>query len=134
MGPVIAAQRPVGTPLGAGAVAAGDISRLLHVVGGDRLLLGELIDIFLSTYPHQVERIRRAIGDTDWRAVQETAHSMKGSTGSLTAARAAGAAGDLERLARAGDTTAMGAALERLEAELATLHEWLVDTMNGVNG
>jgi HPt (histidine-containing phosphotransfer) domain-containing protein len=67
---------------------------------GDDDLLGELIDLFLADAPTRIEAIRDAVTRQDWVALTATAHSLKGSCGSLGALPLAELCGRLERCGR----------------------------------
>jgi len=102
-----------------------DLARLRRIAGDDEELMRELAIIFIDSYPSQVEAIRRGIAIGDIAAVQLAAHSLKGAAATLTASRLAGEAGELERIARAGDVAGAEAQLPLLEQELAVFRDWL---------
>src|SRR5207248_927968 len=47
---------------------------LLEMFGGDRTLLKEVLDIFLTTYPSMLGELRQAIDQRDPVAVERAAH------------------------------------------------------------
>jgi HPt (histidine-containing phosphotransfer) domain-containing protein len=63
---------------------------------------GELIELFLQDAPVRLGAIREAIAREDWAQVAASAHSLKGSCGSLGAVRMADLCGRLERYGRSG--------------------------------
>lgn len=69
---------------------------------GDDGLLGELIDLFLHDAPIRVASIGDALALEDWTAALATAHSLRGSCGSLGALHMADLCGRLERHLRTG--------------------------------
>jgi HPt (histidine-containing phosphotransfer) domain-containing protein len=98
------------------AGAAFDFSAALSYVGGDRVLLDELLAIFAEDAPVRLEAIRKAIAGGDAEGLIREAHTLKGALKVLGAAAAAGLALDLETLGREGDmgrARETGAALER---------------------
>ena len=70
--------------------------------GGDDDLLGELIDLFLQDAPARLGAMRDAIAREDWAELTASAHSLKGSCGSLGALSMADLCGRLERYGRTG--------------------------------
>jgi HPt (histidine-containing phosphotransfer) domain-containing protein len=69
---------------------------------GDDDLLGELIDLFLQDAPVRLRAMRDAIAREDWDQLAASAHSLKGSCGSLGALPMADLCGRLERYGRTG--------------------------------
>jgi CheY-like chemotaxis protein len=102
-----------------------DEGTLLKMVGGDRTLLGELVELFLADYPRQLQELHDAVRSGDTAALQFVAHTLKGAARSLSAHRVAAAAQNLESHALAGELTEAPGALRSLEEELARLHERL---------
>jgi len=100
-----------------------DLARTLERVGGDRVLLHELIQIFNDESPRTLERLRGAVASADCRAVEHAAHNLRGSVSSFGAEPAAAAAAALETMARDGRLDAgardLLAALERHVEDLA---------------
>jgi HPt (histidine-containing phosphotransfer) domain-containing protein len=67
---------------------------------GDDDLLAELIDLFLDDAPGRIAAIRAAVEVSDWGALAERAHSLKGSCASLGAVHMALLCGRLEAMGR----------------------------------
>ena len=89
----------------------------------------ELIDNFLSSAGERTARIREAVEQADSSILQQAAHSLKGSSGTLGAMKMAQICGDLETIGRNGGltepTTATGAldAMLELQQELERVRE-----------
>ena len=89
----------------------------------------ELVDNFLSTAGHRVARILQAVDRADDQTLQSVAHSLKGSSGTLGAARMAEICSDLEMrgrvrsLAKAIASSGIKAEAQTLERELETVRE-----------
>jgi PAS domain S-box-containing protein len=96
-------------------------------VDGDVTLMRELVELFLVDYPQRLACLREAIQHADWRAVERTAHSLKGAVSNFCANRALHAARHLEAEARAGNASHMDAAYTALDQELTRLQEALAD-------
>ncbi len=97
---------------------------LAHVEG-DRKLLGELIDIFLSQTQDLLPEIRVAAERGDGKALEQLAHKLKGSMGSFGAARASEAAWRLELMGRKAEVAQFEEATAKLEYEVACLKDAL---------
>ncbi|HSP97353.1 MAG TPA: Hpt domain-containing protein [Candidatus Dormibacteraeota bacterium] len=67
---------------------------------GDDDLLAELIDLFLEDAPGRMAAIKAAVEASDWPALAERAHSLKGSCASLGAIHMASLCGRLEAMGR----------------------------------
>ena len=102
-----------------------DASALLDLVGGDEDLKREIIALYLAEYPRLLAGIRAAATSGDARALQFSAHALKGSVGNMAATRAYAAAEELETLARAEQIPEARTAVATLERELALLENAL---------
>jgi PAS domain S-box-containing protein len=83
-------------------------------------LLARMARVFLEVYPGWLATIREALPRGDAHAVQETAHTLKGSVSHFDAG-AAEAALRLEKIGQGEDLSAAGEALAALEAALDNL-------------
>ena len=81
-----------------------DVDELLERVESDRELLRELLSIFKKEFPQRYQALREAVESLDTRSVVLEAHTLKGMLSNLAASQAAGAAAELERVARNGET------------------------------
>jgi PAS domain S-box-containing protein len=94
-------------------------------------MVDDLVDNFLTTAAHRVAAIRKAVERADDEALQKTAHSLKGSSGTLGANRMSEICADLEMRGRvksmAKAIAASGAEAEtlRLEQELDRVRDIL---------
>ncbi len=93
-----------------------DRNALLEGFGGDKKLVSEVIDIFLTDSPALLKRLRKAVSSRDVEEVAGIAHSLKGSVGTFVAREAFEVARALEIAARVGD-------LPRLNEDAAALME-----------
>src|SRR5829696_8848101 len=80
-----------------------DLDAVLERVGGDGELLREIIGIFLQEYPTLVANIGSSAENRDGRALERSAHTLKGSVSNFSARWATQAAGDLELIGRRND-------------------------------
>jgi len=103
-----------------------DESLALSRMGGDVELLKEIIGLFLDDYPITFERIKAAVASRDAPALEQHAHSLKGSVSTFGANRAFEAAFALEKQGRGGDLTRASEDLLNLENALQALRPELV--------
>jgi len=104
--------------------------KFMEQVAYDRELSIEIIDIFLSEQGGQLADMQRALSAGDYRQLYETAHTIKGSLGSLQAALARFHAEQLESAAKNDNyqscvksLAALEGVLKVLEPELLSLRE-----------
>jgi two-component system, sensor histidine kinase and response regulator len=91
-------------------------STLLAGFGGNRKVLGEVIDMFLTDGPELMATLRKALHIEDRTAIASSAHAIKGSVGLFVQTGVFDTARQLERSAKAGEVGALAplyAALER---------------------
>ena len=102
-----------------------DAAALLALVGGDEELMQEIVGLYLKEYPRILNDIRAAAASGEVRALEFSAHALKGSVSNMAAKRAYGAAAELETLARADQLPAARDSLTTLERELSGLERAL---------
>jgi two-component system, sensor histidine kinase and response regulator len=98
-----------------------DADSLLRSLDGNRELLREIAALFVDGCPGALERVREAVVARDAQALEQAAHSFKGSLGFLYAQRASEAAAALERIGREGDLQRAEDIFATLEREVAQL-------------
>jgi HPt (histidine-containing phosphotransfer) domain-containing protein len=98
-----------------------DRSIALARVGGDAELLKEIADLFLTEYPGTLANLAEALNRGDAKAVERTAHSLKGSVANFGAGVAVETAAALEQSGRAGDLNRAPQLLYELERILSDL-------------
>lgn len=96
-------------------------SEALSRVADDRELLKQIFKAFVQDFPLQIEKLRNAIHDNDMQSAQATAHTISGSTASLSAKRSSNVARAVEAHVKEGDLDRAGELTDRLERELASL-------------
>jgi two-component system, sensor histidine kinase and response regulator len=97
-----------------------DRSVLINSLGGDIELYGEIVRLFLSHYPGELEALERALSAGDTEKLQRTAHSLKGAISNFAAPRATTAARTLELTLKSGMADN---AAELVAETLAAVHE-----------
>jgi two-component system sensor histidine kinase/response regulator len=107
-----------------------DPAEVLARVGGDRDLLATIVQVFRAESPKMLAEIRRSVDSRDSKALERSAHALKGSIGNFGDEPSHTRASALEQMGQSG--TLDGAAEElrmletevhRLEGELARLVE-----------
>jgi len=93
----------------------------LDRVGGDMLLLQELVELFVQDFPRLMQGIREALARKDTAKLGLTAHSLSGSLANLGALAAVDVSQRLEAMARAGDLTEAEETYSALEDQLRRL-------------
>ena len=86
-------------------------------LGSDEALVNEVIAAFLEDCPARLAAIKRAIAQSDFKAVCEAAHALKGAAGNLSAPSLFAMAQTLEQLAADRRAEALEAASRQLSAE-----------------
>jgi HPt (histidine-containing phosphotransfer) domain-containing protein len=74
-----------------------EAENLLHMVNGDRELLGELCSVFESESAHTLSELSAASARQDLARVRDAAHRLRGSLGSMCAPSASAVARTLEQ-------------------------------------
>jgi CheY-like chemotaxis protein len=105
----------------AAPVAFLNLDAVRERVGGDTMLLHELIDVFFADWPQMWQNVRNALQQGDAPKLNRAAHTLKGSVGVFGAQDAYTAAERLEQLARKGELAQAAEAVAQLEVELERL-------------
>ncbi len=98
-----------------------DEAAALACVGGDRQLLGELIDVFAAQCPRWLAEVREAVARGDSARLRLTAHTIKGAVGNFGAHGAFEEAQRLEGMGRDGELSSAAVAYAALERHLSRL-------------
>jgi PAS domain S-box-containing protein len=98
-----------------------DRKALLNYVDGDRALLDQIVRRLRDGAPKLVNQVRQAIERGDGRALEFSAHTLKGAVGNFFAEPARGAALRIEELGRAGRLGEAPPAFAELEREVGRL-------------
>ncbi len=97
----------------------------LDRVGGDEELLREVAQLYFDEYPAIVEQIQTAVRSGSAQDLQRSAHTLKGSLGTLGAEQAAAHALRLEMMGRLQNMSDAASALCELHRVLEGFHERL---------
>jgi CheY-like chemotaxis protein len=102
-----------------------DRAALLANLGGDELLLRELMQLFLSECPALLAAVREAVRSRDSLRLRQESHKLKGMVSNFCYPAAAEAAWQLESMGRAGDLTGVDEAFAQLEQSTRDLQQSL---------
>jgi PAS domain S-box-containing protein len=95
-----------------------DLAAASEVMGGDKQLLSEVIEVFLKDMPRSLADLGAAVENNDAPQTERAAHSLKGAVGAIGGTAAYTLASELESLGREGWLHGAGAVLHRLQQEL----------------
>lgn len=95
-----------------------DMEHALEVTDGDREFLKELVEIFKADFPEKLAGISRAIKEKDFKGLDETAHSLKGSSGNLGLTRVYELSWEIEKMGKAKNMEGANKTFKQLEEEL----------------
>jgi HPt (histidine-containing phosphotransfer) domain-containing protein len=96
-------------------------------VGYDNELMVEIIDLFLEERKGQVTGMADCVANSDWDSLSKIAHTIKGSLGSLHAARARSRAQELETAAHKNQPEVSMRAYHQLLRDLEALEPVLLE-------
>jgi PAS domain S-box-containing protein len=103
--------------------AIGQLESLLDSVMGDRTLLTEMAELWLTDSAKQESQIRNGLDSGNAIMVQRAAHALKGSVGTFQASAAQDAASQLEMSAKDSDMVGARNAFERLSTQIDLIRQ-----------
>ena len=106
-----------------------DQTALMHLVGGDRDLLKEIVGLFLETAPSLLQGIRDAAGRGDSSGLTTAVHALRGAARNFYAPRIEQATLVLEQMGQSRDLQNALAACVALETELDKLRPLLLSML-----
>ena len=95
--------------------------------GGSKKLLCRVCQVFLDNLPAMWAAIQTSVANTNAVAIQQSAHTLKGSAGVIGAQAAMAAARELEMMAKSGKWDEVGIASDHLDRELKRLTPAVAD-------
>lgn len=104
-----------------------EMDELLAHVDGDRSLLREIAELFVSDCPSMMSRLQDAIACGDANKIERAAHSLKGSIGSFAAKPAFSVALKLEQMGKSGELREAPDVYAALECEVEELKNTLLN-------
>jgi two-component system sensor histidine kinase/response regulator len=106
-----------------------DLSEAMKSVHGDTVLFSEIAGLFLESAADDMSRIRQGIANSDAKAVETAAHSLKGSVANFGATRTFKAAYRLEQMGRDRKLQEAECAKSDLERELGALQSAILSAV-----
>ena len=105
--------------MSAGPVLDPDVVASLRqlTVPGEPDVLRQVLKLFVAEVPKKIGALRSAVASGDARAVQRTAHSLKGSSGNIGARAMFDVCRQLDDLARSEGLSRVAPLLDALDAE-----------------
>jgi HPt (histidine-containing phosphotransfer) domain-containing protein len=95
-----------------------DMDHAREITDGDMEFLKELIEIFKADFSEKLAEISRAIKEKDFNALDEAAHSLKGSSGNLGLTRVYEFSYKLEKMGKEENIEGANKTFKQLEEEL----------------
>lgn len=108
-----------------------DKADLLARLDGDEELFSEIVEVFLSEGPGQIEDVVTALQKGEASVIERSAHGLKGAAGNIGAVRLRRVAHRIEAAARRGDASAASALGDALEREYRALSAELTGILKG---
>ena len=99
-----------------------DRPAILARLGGNTELLAEMVDLFFRECPRWMEQVHQAVANSDARAVEHSAHALKGAVSNFTSDGPFKLALRLESLGRSGDLGGVSEVHVALQKEIAELN------------
>ncbi|MBI3783170.1 MAG: Hpt domain-containing protein [Deltaproteobacteria bacterium] len=109
-----------------------DLPKILARFDGDVDFFREIAQLFIDDCPKRLAALHAAIAAGDSLAIQNVAHSLKGSVSSFDAEAAHASTQRVETLARSGDLPAAAAAAAALEIQIDRLIRELNHTFRDI--
>jgi HPt (histidine-containing phosphotransfer) domain-containing protein len=107
------------------------ISSLEELVGGDRVMLADVVDAFLEDAPMQIGELRRGAETGDASLAGRAAHTLKANGRTFGATALAALCQEIEAASRAGDLGPARARIGDLESEWAMVQPALMALRDG---
>jgi len=104
------------------------------LAGADREVVEIIAEMFLKTWPNDLQAMRTALAGNDLASLARTAHSLKGTLATFAAEPATRVAADLETRAGHGRNDGLAHELDSLEREISLLTPYLQAVVDEVSG
>jgi HPt (histidine-containing phosphotransfer) domain-containing protein len=98
-----------------------NMAKTLEQLGGDEMLLQEVMDIFLEEAPKHMAALHLAVAQGIAETVETTAHSLKGELGYLGLPEILQKARELEEMGRSNNVGGAASLLSQFEADISGL-------------
>jgi two-component system sensor histidine kinase/response regulator len=128
-----AGNHPFPKPASPGEKKAFDRSGAMERLGGDEVLLGEILGIFVADAANQIELLGQALDQGNAMALCNRAHSLKGACGNIGACKMQETAQLIEAKANEGELQMVAALIRRLPAEFKKFQSEIEGSLPGAS-
>lgn len=104
-----------------------DMEALLNSTCDDDELAGQVVGVFLSDIPEQLDYLQKALDEDDAATAERVAHSIKGAAATVGGERLRAVAFECEKLGKAGDLDALRGMMAHLRETYGILQQVLRD-------
>lgn len=98
-----------------------NMAKTLEQLGGDEMLLQEVMDIFLEEAPKHLAALRLAVAQGVAKTVETAAHTLKGELGYLGIPEISQRASQIEEMGRCNNVRGAATLLPQFEADISGL-------------
>ncbi|CAB1081470.1 hypothetical protein D1AOALGA4SA_9122 [Olavius algarvensis Delta 1 endosymbiont] len=102
-----------------------DMDRAIEEFMGQKEILLSVLQKFLTNAGSQIDRIRQAVKEADYGAIESNAHAIKGAAANLTADKLADLAADMEQAADKQQSDLSAELADELEQEYFALKKYI---------
>ena len=102
-----------------------DMKEVMERLQDDRELLMELLNLYTDDFTEKRAGLNEAAQNKDFEKLRNIAHSLKGSSGNISAKKLHSIFLTLEQSAKAQDLSQVAAALQQIDAEYAELQKYI---------
>lgn len=111
-----------------------DLPEVLERVQDDKSFLAELMEIFQDDFLKKRAALGEAIAAKDFSKIKEVVHSMKGSSGNVSAKRIYASCLTLEKLAKEGNLNGMEDLTKAIDTQFAEVQQFTVGLKKELGG
>ena len=111
-----------------------DLPEVLERVQDDKAFLAELMDIFEEDFIKKRAALIEAVAAKDFVRIKETVHSMKGSSGNVSAKRIYASCLALEKLAKENNFNGMDELVKAIDTQFAEVQEFTIKLKKELDG
>ncbi len=90
-------------------------SEIMKRLSGDKSLIQDIVEMFISNAPPQFEKLKKALDGNDRETLKITAHTIKGSAKNVSAAQAASIAFEIEKKSGEENSEEISLLIKKLE-------------------
>ncbi len=103
------------------------VESVLERLGGDKELLGEVVELFLAEVPEILTQLKKSLEAEDWKSAAKLAHTLKGSSSNVGAEKFAHLALILETESKEQDIEGAFRVYRQLNDEYLAVRQFVSD-------